>query len=175
MLFRSHSIAGSLALAIETPHGLIFHSGDFKIDLTPVSGEPIDLKTISELGAQGVLLYMGESTNIERAGFTMSETVVGATLDRLFAENTGRRLIVATFASNVHRLQQIIDLAVKHGRKVALSGRSMHNVLEAAEKIGEIRLPEGALVDVSKIKKMRDGEVVVVRSEEHTSELQSQR
>ncbi len=158
----NHSIAGSLALAIETPHGLIFHSGDFKIDLTPVAGEPIDLKTISELGAQGVLLYMGESTNIERAGFTMSETVVGATLDRLFAENTGRRLIVATFASNVHRLQQIIDLAVKHGRKVALSGRSMHNVLEAAEKIGEIRLPEGALVDVSKIKKMRDGEVVVV-------------
>ena len=158
----NHSIAGSLALAIETPHGLIFHSGDFKIDLTPVAGEPIDLKTISELGAQGVLLYMGESTNIERAGFTMSETVVGATLDRLFAENTGRRLIVATFASNVHRLQQIIDLAVKHGRKVALSGRSMHNVLEVAEKIGEIRLPEGALVDVSKIKKMRDGEVVVV-------------
>lgn len=158
----NHSIAGSLALAIETPQGVIFHSGDFKIDLTPVAGEPIDLKTISEIGAQGVLLYMGESTNIERAGFTMSETVVGATLDRLFAENAGRRLIVATFASNVHRLQQIIDLAVKHGRKVALSGRSMHNVLEAAEKIGEIRLPEGALVDVSKIKKMRDGEVVVV-------------
>ncbi len=158
----NHSIAGSLALAIETPQGVIFHSGDYKIDLTPVAGDPIDLKTISELGASGVLLYMGESTNIERAGFTMSETVVGATLDRLFAENSDRRLIVATFASNVHRLQQIIDLAVKHGRKVALSGRSMLNVLEAAEKIGEIRVPDGALVDVSKIKNMRDSEIVVI-------------
>ncbi|MDE6613011.1 MAG: ribonuclease J, partial [Clostridia bacterium] len=105
----NHSIAGSLALAIETPQGVIFHSGDFKIDLTPVAGEPIDLKTISDIGAQGVLLYMGESTNIERQGFTMSETTVGATLDRLFAENSERRLIVATFASNVHRLQQIVD------------------------------------------------------------------
>ena len=130
--------------------------------MTPVAGDPIDLKTISELGASGVLLYMGESTNIERAGFTMSETVVGATLDRLFGENPTRRLIVATFASNVHRLQQIIDLAVKHGRKVALSGRSMLNVLDAAEKIGEIRIPEGALVDVSKIKNMRDSEIVVI-------------
>ena len=158
----NHSIAGSLAFAIETPQGVIFHSGDFKIDLTPVAGEPIDLKTISDIGSAGVLLYMGESTNIERAGFTMSETVVGATLDRLFAENSDRRLIVATFASNVHRLQQIIDLAVKYKRKVALSGRSMLNVIEAAEKIGEIKVPEGALVDISKIKNMRDSEIVVV-------------
>ena len=158
----NHSIAGSLAFAIETPQGVIFHSGDFKIDLTPVAGEPIDLKTISDIGSAGVLLYMGESTNIERAGFTMSETVVGATLDRLFAENVGRRLIIATFASNVHRIQQIIDLAVKYKRKVALSGRSMNNVIEAAEKIDEIRVPEGALVDLNKIKNMRDGEIVVV-------------
>ncbi|MDE5721784.1 MAG: ribonuclease J [Clostridia bacterium] len=158
----NHSIAGSLALAIETPQGVIFHSGDFKIDLTPVAGEPIDLKTISDIGAQGVLLYMGESTNIERQGFTMSETTVGATLDRLFAENSERRLIVATFASNVHRLQQIVDVAVKHKRKVALSGRSMLNVVEAAEKIGEIHIPEGALIDISRIKNMRDNEIVVV-------------
>ena len=158
----NHSIAGSLAFAIDTPHGTIFHSGDFKIDLTPVAGEPIDLKSISDIGAAGVLLYMGESTNIERAGFTMSETVVGHTLDKLFEENAGRRIIVATFASNVHRLQQIIDLAVKHKRKVALSGRSMHNVLEAAEKIGEISIPEGAIVDISKIKNMHDREIVVV-------------
>lgn len=158
----NHSIAGSLALAIETPQGVIFHSGDFKIDLTPVAGEPIDLKTISDIGSQGVLLYMGESTNIERAGFTMSETTVGATLDRLFAENAGRRLIVATFASNVHRLQQIIDIAVKHKRKVALSGRSMLNVVDAAEKIGEIKIPDGALIDISRIKNMRDSEIVVV-------------
>lgn len=158
----NHSIAGSVALAIETPQGLIFHSGDFKIDLTPVAGEPIDLKTISDLGSKGVLLYMGESTNIERPGFTMSETTVGATLDRLFAENAERRLIVATFASNVHRLQQIADLAVKHGRKVALSGRSMLNVVDAAEKIGEIHIPQGVLVDVSKIKNMKDSEILVV-------------
>lgn len=158
----NHSIAGSLALSIETPYGTVFHSGDFKIDLTPVAGEPIDLKTISNIGASGVLLYLGESTNIERPGYTMSETTVGNTLDRLFEENAGRRLIVATFASNVHRLQQIIDIAVKHKRKVALSGRSMHNVLEAAEKIGEIRIPEGAIVDVSKIKNMRDSEIVVI-------------
>ncbi len=158
----NHSIAGSLALAIETPQGLIFHSGDFKIDLTPVAGEAIDLKTIADIGSQGVLLYMGESTNIERNGFTMSETVVGATLDRLFAENAERRLIIATFASNVHRLQQITDLAVKYKRKVALSGRSMLNVVEAAEKIGEIHIPDNALVDISKTKNMRDGEIVVV-------------
>lgn len=158
----NHSIAGSLAFAVQTPQGVIFHSGDYKIDLTPVAGEPIDLKTISDFGASGVLLYMGESTNIERAGFTMSETVVGTTLDRLFGENLKRRLIVATFASNVHRLQQIIDLAVKYKRKVALSGRSMLNVVEAAEKIGEINIPDGAIVDVSKIRNMRDSEIVVV-------------
>lgn len=158
----NHSIAGSLAFAIKTPQGVIFHSGDYKIDLTPVAGAPIDLESISKLGAEGVLLYMGESTNIERPGYTMSEATVGSTLDRLFNENVRRRLIIATFASNVHRLQQIIDLAVKYRRKVALSGRSMLNVVEAAEKIGEIKIPENVLVDVSKIKNMRDSEIVVV-------------
>ena len=158
----NHSIAGSLAFAIDTPQGVIFHSGDFKIDLTPVAGAPIDLETISQIGTRGVLLYMGESTNIERAGYTMSEATVGTTLDRLFNENVKRRIIVATFASNVHRLQQIIDLAVKYRRKVALSGRSMLNVVEAAEKIGEIKIPESVLVDVSKIKNMRDSEILVV-------------
>lgn len=118
----NHSISGAVALAIRTPCGLVYHSGDFKIDLTPVAGEPIDLKRIAELGKEGVLLYMGESTNIERLGYTMSETVVGTTLDHLFSENMNRRLIIATFASNVHRLQQIIDLAVKYRRKVALFG-----------------------------------------------------
>ncbi len=158
----NHSIAGSLAFAITTPQGVIFHSGDYKIDLTPVAGEPIDLKTISDTGSAGVRLYMGESTNIERAGFTMSETVVGTTLDRLFAENVRRRLIIATFASNVHRLQQIIGLAVKYKRKVALSGRSMLNVVEAAEKIGEITIPSDVLVDVTKIKNFRDSEILIV-------------
>ncbi len=158
----NHSIAGSLAFAIDTPQGTIFHSGDFKMDFTPVAGDQIELKTISDIGAAGVLLYLGESTNIERPGYTMSEKVVGATLDRLFGENASRRIIISTFASNVHRLKQIVDLAVKYGRKVALSGRSMLSVVEAAEKIGELDVPDGVFVDVSKIKNMRDEEIVIV-------------
>jgi len=158
----NHSIAGAVALCIHTPQGVIFHSGDFKIDLTPVAGEPIDLKTIADIGSKGVLLYMGESTNIERPGYTMSETVVGATLDRLFSENSTRRLIIATFASNVHRLQQILDLAQKYKRKVALNGRSMLNVVEAAQKIGEMNIPEGLIVDISKTKNLRDSELIII-------------
>lgn len=158
----NHSISGACALAIRTPSGLIFHSGDFKIDLTPVGGEPMDLKRIAELGKEGVLLYMGESTNIERLGYTMSETVVGTTLDHLFSENVNRRLIIATFASNVHRLQQIIDLAVKYRRKVALSGRSMFKVVDAAVKIGELKIPEGVLIDIEKCKNLFDGELLIV-------------
>ena len=158
----NHSIAGALALAIDTPQGLIFHSGDFKIDLTPVAGDPIDLKTIADLGERGVLCYLGESTNIERPGYTMSEKTVGSTLDRLFNENLTRRLIIATFASNVHRLQQIVDLAVKYKRKVALSGRSMLNVVDAAEKLGDLNIPEGLLVDAVRAKKLADSELVIV-------------
>ena len=158
----NHSIAGALALAVETPYGIVFHSGDFKIDLTPVAGSPIDLSEIAEYGKKGVLLYLGESTNIERPGYTMSETVVGTTLEHLFAENADRRLIIATFASNVHRLQQIIDIAVKYRRKVALSGRSMLNVVDAALKIGELIIPEGVLVDVEKVKNYFDREIVIV-------------
>ena len=158
----NHSISGACALAIRTPNGLIYHSGDFKIDLTPVAGAPIDLKRIAELGNEGVLLYMSESTNIERPGYTMSETVVGTTLDHLFSENVNRRVIIATFASNVHRLQQIIDLAVKYRRKVALSGRSMFKVVEAAVKIGELRIPEGVLIDVEKTKNLFDGELLIL-------------
>ncbi len=158
----NHSIAGALALAVETPYGVIFHSGDFKIDLTPVAGKPIDLSEIAEYGKKGVLLYLGESTNIERPGYTMSETVVGTTLEHLFSENADRRLIIATFASNVHRLQQIIDIAVKFRRKVALSGRSMFNVVDAALKIGELTIPEGVLVDVEKVKNFYDREIVIV-------------
>ncbi len=158
----NHSISGSCAIAVRTPNGLIYHSGDFKIDLTPVAGEPIDLKRIAELGEEGVLLYLAESTNIERVGYTMSETVVGTTLDHLFAEHSNRRLIIATFASNVHRLQQIIDLAVKYRRKVALSGRSMFKVVEAAVKIGELKIPEGVLVDIEQTRNLFDREIVVV-------------
>lgn len=158
----NHSIAGALALAIHTPQGVIFHSGDFKIDLTPVAGKPIDLKTIADLGGKGVLLYMGESTNIERPGYTMSEAVVGETLERLVGENPSRRIIIATFASNVHRLQQIVDIAVRHRRKVALNGRSMLNVVDAAQKIGELNIPDGVIVDISKTRNLRDDEVLIV-------------
>ena len=158
----NHSISGACALAIRTPNGLIYHSGDYKIDLTPVAGAPIDLKRIADLGKEGVLLCLCESTNIERPGYTMSETVVGTTLDHLFSENMNRRLIIATFASNVHRLQQIIDLAVKYRRKVALSGRSMFKVVDAAVKIGELRIPEGVLVDIEKTKNLFDGELLIV-------------
>ena len=158
----NHSIAGAVALCIDTPCGKIFHSGDFKIDLTPVAGEPIDLSRIAEIGREGVKLLLCESTNVERPGYTMSETVVGTTLDHLVSENTNRRIIVATFASNVHRLQQIVDLAAKYRRKVALSGRSMLNVVDAATKIGELTIPEGVLIDGEKIKNYFDREIVIV-------------
>ena len=158
----NHSISGACALAIRTPVGLIYHSGDFKIDLTPVAGKPIDLKRMAELGNEGVLLYMGESTNIERAGYTMSEAVVGTTLDHLISENINRRIIIATFASNIHRLQQIIDLAVKYRRKVALTGRSMLKVVDAAVKIGELIIPEGILIDIERTKNLFDGELLII-------------
>lgn len=158
----NHSIAGAVALSIDTPQGRIFHSGDFKIDLTPVAGKPIDLTRMAEIGQEGVKLLLCESTNVERPGYTMSETVVGTTLDHLFSEHANRRIIVATFASNVHRLQQIVDLAAKYRRKVALSGRSMLNVVDAATKIGELTIPEGVLIDVEKIKNFFDREIVIV-------------
>ncbi len=158
----NHSIAGAVALCIDTPQGRIYHSGDFKIDLTPVAGKQIDLARIAEIGREGVNLLLCESTNVERPGYTMSETVVGTTLGHLFAEHADRRIIVATFASNVHRLQQIVDLAVKYRRKVALSGRSMLNVVDAATKIGELTIPEGVLIDVEKIKNYFDREIVIV-------------
>ncbi len=158
----NHSISGACALAVRTPCGLVYHSGDFKIDLTPVAGAPMDLKRIAEIGQEGVLLYMAESTNIERPGYTMSETVVGNTLDHLFAEHTDKRIIIATFASNVHRIQQIIDLAVKYRRKVALSGRSMLRVCEAATKIGELKIPEGVLVDIEQTKNLFHRELLIL-------------
>ncbi len=158
----NHSIAGAVGLAITTPVGVVFHSGDFKIDFTPVNGETMDLSRISEIGDKGVLLMMADSTNIEIEGTTMSEAVVKETLDHVFSNNAKRRLIIATFASNVHRLQQILDLAKKYKRKVAFSGRSMINIAEAASKIGEIKIPNNLIIDVEKIKNHRDEEVVIV-------------
>lgn len=158
----NHSIAGAVALSITTPIGVVFHSGDFKIDYTPVAGEVMDLTRIAEIGKKGVLLLMAESTNVEREGFTMSESVVKETLDHVFSDNEDRRLIIATFASNVHRLQQILDLAVKYKRKVAFSGRSMINIADAAEKIGELTIPDKLIIDVENMKSYKDGQVVIV-------------
>ena len=158
----NHSIAGSCALAIATPVGVIFHTGDFKIDYTPVDGGIIDLHRIAELGRKGVLLMMAESTNVERQGFTMSETTVGQSLNTIFADNQERRIFVATFASNIHRLQQIIDLAVKYNRKVAFSGRSMLNVVDCALKIGELHIDKNIVVDVEKTNKLADKQLVII-------------
>lgn len=158
----NHSIAGAVGLSITTPVGVVFHSGDFKIDFTPVNGETMDLERIAEIGKKGVLLLMADSTNIEIEGSTMSESVVKDTLDHVFADNVSRRLIIATFASNVHRLQQILDLAVKYKRKVAFSGRSMINIADAASRIGELRIPDGLIVDVEKVKNFRNEEIAIV-------------
>ena len=158
----NHSIAGAVGLSITTPVGVVFHSGDFKIDYTPVNGEVMDLNRISEIGKKGVLLLMADSTNIEIDGNTMSESVVKDTLDHVFSANAKRRLIIATFASNVHRLQQILDLAEKYRRKVAFSGRSMINIAEAASKIGELKIPENMIIDVERTKNYKDEEIVIV-------------
>jgi ribonuclease J len=158
----THSISGAVAFAITTPLGVVFHSGDYKIDLTPINGETMDLPRIAEIGQNGVLLMMSDSTNVERPGYTMSESVVGDTLNNIFAENEDRRLIIATFASNVHRLQQIIELAGKYKRKVALSGRSMNNVVEAASRIGELNIAKDSIIDIDKIKNLHDRELVII-------------
>lgn len=158
----THSITGAFALAITTPVGVVFHSGDFKVDFTPIDGEAIDLTRIGEIGKKGVQLLLCESTNAERKGFTMSERTVGATLDKIFAEQADKRLFIATFASNVHRLQQIMDLAVKYNRKVAFSGRSMVNVTETAMKIGELKMDRSIVIDIDKVNKYPDKEVLIM-------------
>ncbi len=158
----NHSIPGAVALVIYTPSGIVFHSGDFKVDLTPTGAEIIDLARLTEIGKKGVTLMLCESTNVERQGYSMSESVVSENLERLFLQNKNKRLIVATFASNVYRIEQIIQIAHKNKRKVALSGRSMVNVIEAASKIGEIKVPENTLVDIDKIKNYADKDLVVI-------------
>ncbi len=157
----NHSIADSAALAIKTPVGTVVHMGDFKIDTTPIVGEMIDLARLGELGNEGVLALMSDSTNVERKGYTMSERTVGEKFDRIF-QNSKKRIIVATFASNVHRVQQIIDAAVKNGRKVAVSGRSMENIVEISILLGYMNVPEGTLIDIDNIKKYRPNQVVII-------------
>ena len=145
----NHSIQDAAALAIHCPAGVILHTGDFKVDYTPVFGDAIDLQRFAELGKAGVLALMADSTNALRQGFTMSESSVGRTFDAIFAEHADRRLIVATFASNVDRVQQIINDAEKYGRKVVIEGRSMVNVIGTAAELGYIKMKQGTLIDIN--------------------------
>lgn len=161
IIHSNHSIAGSVALAIKTPVGTVVHTGDFKIDSTPIDGEMIDLTRLGELGREGVLLLMSDSTNVERHGYTMSERTVGETFDEIF-KNCDKRIIVATFASNVHRVQQIINAAAKYGRKVAVSGRSMENIVEVAIMLGYMTIPEKTLISIDDIKRYPDNRLVIV-------------
>lgn len=157
----THSIADSICLAIDTPAGLVFHSGDFKIDYTPIDGEPIDLSKLAEVGNRGVTLMLADSTNALRPGYSDSERVVGQTLGTLFREAKAR-IVVATFSSNVHRVQKIIDNAVNCGRKVAVNGRSMEKVVKLAEELGYLHIPAGTLVDIKKTKNVPDSELVII-------------
>ena len=147
----NHSIADACCIAVTTPVGVVLHTGDFKLDVSPVAGEMMDLTRIGEYGRQGVLLMMCESTNVERGGFTPSERKVGFSLDNIFMQNHHRRIIIATFSSNVHRVQQIINTSVKFGRKVAITGRSMINVVGAATRLGYMDVPENVLIDISEL------------------------
>ncbi|MBR4807739.1 MAG: ribonuclease J [Lachnospiraceae bacterium] len=148
----NHSIVDASALAIYSPAGIVVHTGDFKIDYTPVFGEAIDLQRLGEIGKKGVLALMCDSTNAERHGFTMSERTVGKVFDSLFADHTGSRIIVATFASNVDRVQQIINTSYKFGRKVAVEGRSMVNIISIAQEYGYIQIPDNTLIDIDQLK-----------------------
>ena len=158
----NHSISDSSALAIFSPAGVIFHTGDFKIDYTPVFGEAADLQRMAELGKRGVLAILCDSTNAIRPGFTMSEKTVGRTFDLIFAEHQKNRIIVATFASNVDRVQQVINSAYKYGRKVVVEGRSMVNVIGIANELGYIKIPEGTLIDIDQLKNYPPEKTVLI-------------
>lgn len=157
----SHSIADSTAIAIHTPLGVVLHTGDFKIDYTPIDGCVADLARFAELGKRGVLLMLADSTNVERPGYTMSESTVGKTFEKIFGEAKGR-IIVATFASNIHRIQQIIESATKYGRKVAVSGRSMENIVTVATELGYIKSSEGTMIGIDAINKYPNDKVVII-------------
>ena len=157
----NHSIADSCAIAVTCPAGTIVCTGDFKIDLTPIQGEPINLTRFGEIGKSGVLALLGESTNAERSGFTMSERNVGKSLDNIFRGCT-KRIVISTYSSNVHRVQQIINFSHKYGRKVALSGRSMLNIIDAAQKFGYMDIPEGTLIDINEIKRFKPEELTII-------------
>lgn len=157
----NHSIPDAVMLAIHTPAGTVLHTGDFKIDYTPIDDKVIDLGRIAELGNQGILALLSDSTNSERKGFTMSESSVGEVFDRLFLNNN-KRIVVATFASNVHRVQQIVNSSIKYGRKIAVCGRSMQNMIEAARELGYIKEADNVFIDIDNIKNYRDDQLVII-------------
>ena len=157
----SHSIPDSVMLAIKTPTGTILHTGDFKVDYTPIDGQVMDLGRIAELGSQGILALMSDSTNAERKGFTMSESSVGEVFDKLFL-NCTKRIVVATFASNVHRIQQIVNSAIKYGRKIAVCGRSMINIIATSIELGYIKCPENLFIDIDMINSYTDDQLVII-------------
>lgn len=158
----NHSIQDAAALAIYSPAGIVVHTGDFKVDYTPVFGDAIDLQRFAEIGKKGVLALMCDSTNAEREGFTKSERTVGHTFDMIFSEHTNQRLIIATFASNVDRVQQIIYTAYKYGRKVVVEGRSMVNIISTASELGYLNIPEHTLIDINEMKNYPDEKMVLV-------------
>ena len=158
----NHSIADACAISLKTPVGTVFHTGDFKLDVSPIDGNMMDLTRIGEIGKSGVTLMLCESTNAERAGFTASERTVGFSLDRIFAQYVDRRLIITTFSSNVHRVQQIINTSYKYGRKVAIIGRSMVNVVGAAAELGYMDLPDGVLIDIRDINRYRPEDITLI-------------
>lgn len=160
-IHSTHSIADSVALAIFTPVGTVVHTGDFKIDYTPIEGEPLDFARLAELGKKGVLLLMCDSTNVERQGYTMSEKTVGDTFDEIFI-NAKSRILVATFASNVHRIQQVVNASVKFGRKIAICGRSMLNVVNVAMELGYMNVPEGLLIDIDQVHKYPPDRLAII-------------
>lgn len=158
----NHSIADACAIAVNTPVGTVFHTGDFKLDVSPIDGKIMDLTRIGEIGKAGVELLLCESTNAERPGFTPSERTVGGSLERIFTQYPDRRLIIATFSSNVHRVQQIINASYRHGRKVAILGRSMINVIGAATELGYMDFPEGVLIDIADIKRYKPEQITLI-------------
>ena len=158
----NHSIADACALAITTPQGVILHTGDFKLDLTPIESEPMDVARLGQLGNEGVTMLLCESTNVERSGYTPSESKVGVSLERIFSTAEDKRIIIATFASNVHRVQQIINTSARHGRKVAVTGRSMENVINAAVRLGYMNVPNDVLIGIDDIRKYPPEKLTIV-------------
>ena len=158
----NHSIADACAIALHTPLGTLIHTGDFKLDTTPIDGDMMDIVRLGELGREGVLMLMCESTNAERPGHTPSEKKVGASLEYIFSTHEKKRIIIATFSSNVHRVQQIIDTSARHKRKVAITGRSMLNIVSAAIELGYMKVPAGVLVDINDIKRYKPSELTLI-------------